>query len=400
MSNSKNKDPIPKISQSRKMANSIKKYLSPEDTHSIMYENSLNISNSSYMDITYQSTENLIKTNNYNLAKLKEGTEGVVKSYIKYILNYYFDTKFDEEVFNNPPKGLYGLYFYFRSKSLKKGFGNLIKDSHIHGIEDSSIKTKKRVDVVNDKFKESFDDNSMMGLKIQILYSLDPYHEVKAVKEESIMKYLNDDEEFKKYIPKFHFGCTIVVPITINNNEKLYVKVRLTFIEHLGEYERLRDYYNHMLIEYKTVNDYEKNNLKLLNIRREYIRNKMKVVRDKVQTIINSLWKLKISHNDFHIGNIMIQTRKITEINTGTNTVNKYENIEDPILKLIDYGNATRIDKNTDITEQSYNQYIQERLIKEKNNNVVLIDRAETELTNVGYLHQITKLINDTFDIK
>lgn len=121
-----------------------------------------------------------------------------------------------------------------------------------------------------------------LALKIQLINTNNSsYWEKRMIREEYIIHYLNelsDRNNIKDSIPLLYYGCTY----KFNTN-----KFRLTFMELIDPEE------------YITIG-------KILSL--EHLFNSL--ISDKVyqniEKIVRTLWKLKVSHNDLSINNIMI----------------------------------------------------------------------------------------------
>ena len=139
-----------------------------------------------------------------------------------------------------------------------------------------------------------------IALKFQIISTDSSYTEKRMLREEYIMNHLNEPINkndgpisiVQESIPKLYFGCTIKF------NDTFF---RLTFMELIKPFE------------YITI---EKWLEKYTNI---YIRED---VYQNIKTLVESLWRLNISHNDLSIRNIMVG---ITKQNIGK-------------VKLLDFG--------------------------------------------------------------
>ena len=127
-----------------------------------------------------------------------------------------------------------------------------------------------------------FGTSNKLALKIQLINTNNSsYWEKKMIREEYIVHYLNelsDRNNIKDSIPLLYYGCTY----KFNTN-----KFRLTFMELIDPEE------------YITIG-------KILSL--EHLFNSL--ISDKVyqniEQIVSTLWKLKVSHNDLSINNIMI----------------------------------------------------------------------------------------------
>ena len=164
-------------------------------------------------------------------------------------------------------------------------------------------------------------------------------------------------------------------------------------MDHLGEYKRLRDY----VLNIKEVYGNDKDKDRNVN---NSIRNSMINLINRLNILINMLWKAKISHNDFHFGNIMIRSIKFINTNPGKTKLPTFNTLNEPILKLIDYGNATHISKYKDITDEMYQEYFKTKQKLENENRITIIDISEGEGSNVQNLHEIVIAIKQAFNIK
>lgn len=127
-----------------------------------------------------------------------------------------------------------------------------------------------------------FGTSNKLALKIQLINTNNSsYWEKRMIREEYIIHYLNelsDRNNIKDSIPLLYYGCTY----KFNAN-----KFRLTFMELIDPEE------------YITIGKI----LSLENLFNSMISDK---VYQNIEKIIGTLWKLKVSHNDLSINNIMI----------------------------------------------------------------------------------------------
>ena len=135
---------------------------------------------------------------------------------------------------------------------------------------------------------------NIMAVKLQGLASKEKYWEARMLREETIMKRLSASN-MARYIPRFYFGCTILVPV---GNTK--IGIRLTFMDVLGG---------------ETLRNKLQRNVKI-----------NPKVFSNIQKMILLLWKQGISHNDISINNIMVNT--------------------DDSVRLLDFGLATIVSNN------------------------------------------------------
>ena len=135
---------------------------------------------------------------------------------------------------------------------------------------------------------------NIMAVKLQGLTSKEKYWEARMLREETIMKRLSTSS-IARYIPRFYFGCTILVPV---GNTK--IGIRLTFMDVLGG---------------ETLRNKLQRNVKI-----------NPKVFSNIQKMILLLWKQGISHNDISINNIMVNT--------------------DDSVRLLDFGLATIVSNN------------------------------------------------------
>lgn len=135
---------------------------------------------------------------------------------------------------------------------------------------------------------------NIMAVKLQGLASKEKYWEARMLREETIMKRLSASN-MARYIPRFYFGCTILVPV---GNTK--IGIRLTFMDVLGG---------------ETLRNKLQRNVKI-----------NPKVFSNIQQMILLLWKQGMSHNDISINNIMVNT--------------------DDSVRLLDFGLATIVSNN------------------------------------------------------
>ena len=180
--------------------------------------------------------------------------------------------------------GTQGVVLGFESQQLKEGLNKL------------STKCKR----IRGPYYETQLPNKI-AMKFQLLDTNSSYSEKKMIREENILHYLNEETSNSKNapktiinnaIPKLYYGCTY----TFKN-----VKFRLTFME-------LIDTNGYMTLEHCLTR------FQHIPVAEEAYNN--------LESIVKSLWKLKVSHNDLSIRNIMIG---VTKENLGK-------------VKLLDFG--------------------------------------------------------------
>lgn len=123
-----------------------------------------------------------------------------------------------------------------------------------------------------------------MAIKIQMFPPKNKYWEARALREEKIMSKLNTSP-IQQHIPTFYYGCTIHMP---HNNE--YIKFRLTFMDVIDS-------------RYVTIQTLLEENIEL-----------QITVFEKIKSLVMSLWKIGVSHNDLSMRNIMINRRNHNDI--------------------------------------------------------------------------------------
>lgn len=200
--------------------------------------------------------------------------------------------------------GTQGTVISFQSKKAQEGFEALAKQStRIHGPWPPT---------------QGFPEQ--MALKIQIISKTSGYAEKRMLREEYIMHYLNRTPTnnsvnaptniVSQAVPKLFFGCT--VPF----EDKAFF--RLTFMELLS-----RDEY--MTVERILATE------PALNTR---------VICANVEKVVKALWRLKVSHNDLSIRNVMV---KYIRPNIGE-------------VRLIDFGLADilKIQDMTNVSKEAY----------------------------------------------
>ncbi len=180
-------------------------------------------------------------------------------------------------------------------------------DRMLQGLE-SLEKLARRVN-----FSKTTTIPNKIALKVQLIAVENSYQEKRMLREEHIMSYLTNinasnnsiKTTIKSAIPEFYFGCTI----------KFYnVFFRLTFME-------LLDPEHFITLEKLIIN---KRHLVTDNII------------DKIENVITSLWRLKVTHNDLSVRNILVG---ISENNKDT-------------IKLIDFG-LSQMFSNTSISNST-----------------------------------------------
>ena len=212
---------------------------------------------------------------------------------INTILNDFYHEKlriilkdlFNVELMHTPVLGIgtQGVVIAIKSTNIHKAFIDLSKETSRH------------------KGPYGSDFPEEIALKFQIVSTDSSYTEKRMLREEYIMNHLNEPINkndgpisiVQESIPKLYFGCTIKF------NDTFF---RLTFMEliKLDEYITIEKWYN-MRFSYRLISEDVYQNIKIL---------------------VESLWRLNISHNDLSIRNIMVG---ITEQNIGK-------------VKLLDFG--------------------------------------------------------------
>lgn len=230
------------------------------------------------------------------------------------IINEFFQTKILEitrdyfkvidirglEIFGS---GTQGVVLGFSSDNLKYGFDELSKISTRHkGIYFEANLPKE------------------IAMKFQLLDDNTSYWEKRMLREEYIMHYLNTtiNTNAKKIIenaiPKLYYGCTIKFKD---------VKFRLTFMELISPKI------------YITVDKW------LTTFKHESFPDESYKM---LENIIKTLWRLKISHNDLSIRNIMI--------GIDNNHLGK--------IKLIDFGLSEELNKQI-LSKKDYDELFKDQ---------------------------------------
>ena len=291
----------------------IKEYLDPEMTHSLFFDEN--------------STFN-VYTEPDLLRRISPIRDAIVNTVIcRSILPTLFDCP---PLHGNDKKsGVAGDYITFESKNMHQGFIKLMESMKIY-------RPVRKTKVLQDNFPTnaignvsragtSYGSSSAIGVKVQVLpTTIDKYYEAKCIREERILERLNESS-FASFVPKLYFGCTTIFPINSTDTSQVYtISVRLTFLQHLGGYENLRNYFSRQVEANRPIRDETITAIK--------------------QVLIN-LWKQGISHNDFAAQNMMINLHDDTDI------------------KLLDFGLATMLDfsrlRNVMRWEDMHQQYIE-----------------------------------------
>jgi serine/threonine protein kinase len=173
-----------------------------------------------------------------------------------------------------------------------------------------------------------------IAFKFQLLDDTTSYWEKRMLREEYIMNYLYETTSksqnsntplsiIRESIPKLYFGCTIKFKD---------VKFRLTFMELISERN------------YMTIEKLLKTNFPITE-----------QIYENIENIVKSLWKLKVSHNDLSIKNIMI----------GYLQENKNQ------VKLIDFGLSQQLNKEINIlSKEDYELLFSKQLDEQHGSNV------------------------------
>ena len=264
----------------------------------------------------YLSSVPLVKSleANYRLQKNEKLPVNLEENSI--ILNNFYNTTFSDILLKNfnvksydlvsLGSGSQGFVCGFTCKNPAVGFDNL----------------EKNVVRINGKyFGPTFPDN--IAVKIQIIRSKASEYEKRILQEEFLMHYLNNLNTntnglisiVQKSIPRLYYGCTIKF-------QKIFF--RLTFIDWINS-------------EYVTIEKYLKDYTHI-PITDEFYNN--------INKIVKSLWKLKITHNDLSVRNILVN---ITSQNYGD-------------IKLIDFGLSKTLNTNDNInSNEKYIQYFKSK---------------------------------------
>jgi serine/threonine protein kinase len=179
---------------------------------------------------------------------------------------------------------------------------NSFNDSPIYRLKQSKIK----------------DYPKSIAIKIQMFYTSNKYWEARAMREEFILNKINDiadnvkapSFQIKQHTPRYYLGFTVNFP-----SKKMNVKIRLTFMEVI-DIKKYRTIYSLISDGYKFSEEIAIN----------------------INTLVKSLWRFGISHNDLSLNNILV-------------------NLANNDIKLIDFGLAELITTESIDSEEQYEQY-------------------------------------------
>ena len=195
------------------------------------------------------------------------------------IINDFFYTELRDIITN-----YFGLIDIRKLQILGSGTQGVvlaIKTNHLkQGFDELSKKTSR----IKGPYYES-ELPEEIALKFQLLDTDSNYWEKRMIREEYILHYLNEESSsgvnapktiIRDAIPKLYFGCTL---------KYKDVFFRLTFMELISPEK------------YITVDNW------ITNFKHVEFSDK---AYEKIENIVKSLWRLKVSHNDLSIRNIML----------------------------------------------------------------------------------------------
>jgi serine/threonine protein kinase len=258
------------------------------------------------LKLDYKSSSK--KNNAGNFDEKNKIINDFYQNYILKIVTEYFKVNIQE--LHLLGSGTSGVVLGFKSTNVKNGIENLINFS-----------TRNKGPFYLDSLPNE------IALKFQLLDSETSYFEKRMIREEYIMHYLNNSSSntnsiIKESIPKFYFGCTI----KFNKN----IKFRISLMELLNKDNFVT--IEHLLrIEYPISDD----------------------IYNNIKNVVDALWRLKISHNDLSIRNIMV----------GLPPDNKNK------IKLIDFGLSEELNKEI-LSPKEYEKLFSKQLDEQRGSNV------------------------------
>lgn len=193
---------------------------------------------------------------------------------------------------------------------------------------------------------------TVMAVKVQLLYAVSPYWEARCIREEKILKRLNETSGLiHRCTPRFYFGGTCVIPWF-----PMPLRFRLTFMDCIGA-------------EYKTLHHHV-----FERLGREVAPVPECVILE-VEKVARALWRMGVSHNDLSTRNILVRSLDC--------------DAEDNI-RLVDFGLSRLMDfgwRGDETDEEMTRRYV-ETVAR-------LPDRSEQHGSNVDKLTELLAIIRN-----